>query len=130
MTSVDTNVIVRFLTRDDEPQFQKSAKIFSQSRQILIVDTVVQETEWVLRKGYGFEPGEICNSLLKLFGMPNVFLENPLRTVQAIRWHIEGMDFSDALHLARSQGATAFATFDKKFRKTGRRLTNLELIEP
>jgi predicted nucleic-acid-binding protein len=61
VTAVDTNVIVRLLTRDDEAQFQKARKIFS-SHDVFIPNTVLMETEWVLRFAYRFEPTEISMS--------------------------------------------------------------------
>jgi predicted nucleic-acid-binding protein len=47
MVAVDTNIIVRLLTQDDEAQYQKSLEIF-QTQTIFIPDTVILETEWVL----------------------------------------------------------------------------------
>jgi len=48
MIAIDTNIIIRFVTQDDELQFQKSREIF-QTHDIFIADTVILETEWVLR---------------------------------------------------------------------------------
>jgi len=48
MISIDTNVIVRLLTQDDPVQFKKSQELFK-NHEIFITDTVVLETEWVLR---------------------------------------------------------------------------------
>ncbi|MDZ7967304.1 MAG: PIN domain-containing protein [Nostoc sp. DedSLP03] len=61
MIAVDTNIIVRFLTQDDELQFQKSKEIF-QTQDIFISDTVILETEWVLRFAYKFKRHEICTA--------------------------------------------------------------------
>jgi predicted nucleic-acid-binding protein len=44
MIAIDTNVIVRFLTRDDEKQYQKSYRIFADSKQIFIPISVILET--------------------------------------------------------------------------------------
>jgi predicted nucleic-acid-binding protein len=70
MIAVDTNVIVRLLTQDDELQYQKSLEIL-QNNNIFIPDTVVLETEWVLRFAYKLQPPDICSALRKLFGLPN-----------------------------------------------------------
>ncbi|WP_242055318.1 MULTISPECIES: PIN domain-containing protein [Nostocales] len=51
MVAVDTNIIVRLLTQDDELQYQKSLEIF-QTQTVFIPDTVILETEWVLRFAY------------------------------------------------------------------------------
>ncbi len=75
MVAVDTNIIVRLLTQDDELQYQKSLEIF-QTQTIFIPDTVILETEWVLRFAYKLKPVEICTALRKLFGLPNVNLSN------------------------------------------------------
>jgi len=62
MIAVDTNVIVRLLTQDDEQQYNKSVRLF-QEQDIFIPDTVLLETEWVLRFAYQFKPNEICAAL-------------------------------------------------------------------
>lgn len=51
MVAVDTNIVVRLLTQDDELQYQKSQEIF-QTQDVFIPDTVILETEWVLRFAY------------------------------------------------------------------------------
>ncbi len=60
MDAVDTNVIVRLLTQDDELQYQKSLEIF-QMKNIFIPDTVILETEWVLRFAYKFKREALTN---------------------------------------------------------------------
>lgn len=75
MVAVDTNILVRLLTQDDELQHQKSLEIFK-TQDVFIPDTVILETEWVLRFAYKFQPREICEALRKLFGLPNVHLAN------------------------------------------------------
>ncbi|WP_423809252.1 PIN domain-containing protein [Planktothrix agardhii] len=49
--AIDTNIIVRFITRDDELQYQQSLELFK-NKNIFIPDTVILETEWVLRFAY------------------------------------------------------------------------------
>jgi len=44
MIAIDTNVLVRLLTRDDEPQFQQAATLFAENK-IFIPETVILETE-------------------------------------------------------------------------------------
>ncbi|MFN6561735.1 MAG: type II toxin-antitoxin system VapC family toxin [Nostoc sp. ChiSLP01] len=129
MIAVDTNIIVRFLTQDDELQFQKSREIF-QSQNIFIADTVILETEWVLRFAYKFKPGEICDALRSLFGLPNIYLTNPSLIIQVIQWYENGLDFADAFHLALSQQCSEFYTFDEKFVKRAKGLTQCKVQKP
>ncbi len=126
MVAVDTNIIVRLLTQDDELQYRKSLEIF-QNQTIFILDTVVLETEWVLRFAYKFKPVEICTALRKLCGLPNVHLSNSSLVFQALQWHELGLDFADAFHLAQSQNHAEFYTFDNKFVKKAKGLTTCEV---
>lgn len=129
MVAVDTNIIVRLLTQDDELQYRKSLEIF-QKLNIFIPDTVVLETEWVLRFAYKFKAVEICTALRKLFGLPNVHLSNTSVVFQALQWHESGLDFADAFHLAQSQNHTEFYTFDDKFVKKAKGITTCEVKLP
>lgn len=129
MIAVDTNIIVRFLTHDDEQQYKKSFAIFK-TKEIFIPDTAILETEWVLRYAYEFSPKEICNALINLFGLNNVHLSNPTLISQAINWHLKGLDFSDALHLAQSQRHEKLYTFDKNFCAKAKKLSTCIVSSP
>ncbi|GAB4206808.1 MAG: hypothetical protein Fur006_64200 [Coleofasciculaceae cyanobacterium] len=122
MIAVDTNVVVRLLTQDDELQFNKSVEIFRE-QVVFIPDTVILETKWVLRFAYKFKPADICTGLRNLFGLPNVHVANARLMAQVLQWHENGLDFADAFHLAQSQHCGEFYTFDEKFWKKAQGLT-------
>lgn len=111
MIAVDTNIIVRLLTGDDTSQCQKARSIF-EKHQVFIPDTVILETEWVLRFAYKFESTAISAAFTKLLGLSNVRVSRPDFISKAIAWHRQGLDFADALHLAVSQDQARFLTFD------------------
>ena len=129
MISVDTNIIIRLLTRDDETQFRKVYRLF-EAEDIFIPDTVIMESEWVLRFAYEFDPGQVSDALTRLFGLPNVHLSSPQRIAQAIEWHRRGLDFANALHLSHSQEQHRLVTFDKKFIAQAKGCCNCSVIEP
>ena len=129
MISVDTNIIIRFLTHDDDKQYKKAFKIFN-SNEIFIADSVILETEWVLRYAYEYTPEDICNAFIMLFGLKNIHLSNPALTAQAIGWHKKGLDFSDAMHLTQCQQYEKLYTFDKKFSVSAKDLTDCAVILP
>lgn len=83
MTAVDTNVIVRFLTRDDEGQFRKASALFA-SEVIYIPDSVWLETEWVLRHAYGYPASSINQAFRGLMGLPQVRVDDPTRLSLAV----------------------------------------------
>lgn len=129
MIAVDTNIVVRLLTEDDQEQFRKSLSLFEKN-DIFIPDTVILETEWVLRYAYSFDAQAITTGLKKLFGLPNVKLSDSVLVAQALNWHEEGLDFADALHLAKSQQLSKLYTFDKQFIKKSKNLSYCSVTSP
>jgi len=129
MISVDTNVIVRLLTGDDKPQFKRAKALFEKEN-IMIMTSVILECEWVLRYAYHFKQTEITNAFQALFGLSNVQLHDPVVIADAIEWHQNGMDFTDAIHLAQSKDSEVFVTFDKKFIKSALKNTTISVREP
>ncbi|MCF6317893.1 MAG: type II toxin-antitoxin system VapC family toxin [Proteobacteria bacterium] len=127
MICVDTNVIIRLLTQDDNKQYQKALVLFK-SPQIFIPDSVILETEWVLRFAYQFSSKEICHALNSLFGLNNVVLNNPNQMAKIINWYKKGLDFSDAMHLSSCQQYDKIYTFDKKFCNKAKNLTRCKVI--
>jgi predicted nucleic-acid-binding protein len=120
MLAVDTNVVVRYLARDDARQTAQADELF-RSQQILILKTVLLETEWVLRYSYGFDRGLIGAALRGVAGLPNVTIEDAAAVSHALDWFDDGMGFADALHVAGSAGADQFVTFDRKLSTLTRR---------
>src|SRR5207247_4794556 len=57
MLGLDTNVLVRFLVRDHEVQFERARRLIKREvgaqEKVLISLLVLLETEWVLRSRYG-----------------------------------------------------------------------------
>ncbi len=128
MIAVDTNVLVRFLTRDDEDQFRQALALIERET-IHVPDTVWLETEWVLRFAYGFKPDAVTIAFRGLLGLPNVHVTDTKRLLEAITWHAKGLDFADALHLAASQETQALATFDKPFARQAEGLGRCHVME-
>lgn len=127
MVAVDTNVLVRFLVRDDAEQAARAASLI-RADEIRISKTVLLETEWVLRSLYGFSPSSLAGALRALAGLRTVFLEDELAVARALDWFTEGLDFADALHLASAGNAKQFATFDRRLAKQAKRMTTLKAV--
>ncbi len=129
MRAIDTNIIVRFLTADDEKQ-ARAARAVIEGGDIFVPMTVMLESEWVLRSGYGFTADRIANGLRGLAGLPGVSVEEPLLLAQALDWMCNGMDFADALHLAKSDGCAAFLTFDRQLIKAAKGCSPIRVETP
>jgi predicted nucleic-acid-binding protein len=114
--AIDTNVVVRLLVADDADQAQAARQIVLGGETFLGV-SVVLETEWVLRAGYDFTAKQIADAMRALAGLPDLTMEEPEQVALALDGMEQGMDFADALHLARSSHCREFVTFDRKLAK-------------
>jgi predicted nucleic-acid-binding protein len=115
MIAVDTNVVIRFLV-DDHPSEGKIACRFFEGHRVHIVESVLLESEWVLRAVYDFSREEISKAFRALLRLPNVTVDDRTVVFQVMDWFDEGFDFADALHVVRSV-ELELKTFDKKFIK-------------
>jgi predicted nucleic-acid-binding protein len=121
MLAIDTNIVVRYLTGDDRRQAARARRLIERSR-VHVSITVLLESEWVLRSVYGFERDRLARVLTAFAGLPTVSLEDPPLAATALTWVGQGMDFADALHLAKSEGCDGFITFDERLVKAARAL--------
>lgn len=112
MIALDTNVLARFLLNDDPLQSSAATALLTQERDYTAPPTVILELAWVL-KANGCTREEITKALRLLLGLPNFKPKEFEALCYAIRWHEEGMDFGDALHLAMSADDDRFYSFDK-----------------
>jgi len=115
MVSIDTNIAVRLLVNDDPGQTKSAAALFKNNR-VFITKTVVLETEWILRGVYKLDTKHVNSALTALLSLENVQVEDSVVSFSALEYQAQGMDFADALHLASSQRAEDFATFDSRLR--------------
>ena len=124
MMALDTNVLVRFLVKDDEAQARIVYQLFKQSEnngEVLFVPLlVVLETIWVLQSIYCIENDALLSALGELSLMPVLLFEAP-SIIQGLiaSGREENLDLSDILiaHSARSSNCSRVYTFDKKAAK-------------
>ena len=121
MIALDTNVIVRFLVRDDEKQAQvvyARLKQAEQAREILLIPLlVVLETVWVLESAYQRSREEILDSFEDLRRMPILEFERDEVLQRLLASGRESRaDLADLLiaFAAQTCGCDSGITFDKK----------------
>jgi predicted nucleic-acid-binding protein len=124
MLGVDTNVLVRFLVRDDETQFEKARKLITREvaagRRVFISHLVLLETEWILRSRYGLPKSQIVATFSGLLGTTDVRFEDEPAIEEALfTWKDATADFADCLIGAKNRrlGCRATATFDAQAAK-------------
>ena len=132
MKSLDTNVLARFFIDDPEDAQaarQRPAAIAALSGRAYVSVTVLLEFEWVMRGFYTLKPRDTVKVLRALAGIEHLTLEDRAAVLTAIDALEKGLDFADALHLARSSRATVFATFDRRLAKRARDLALTPPVE-
>jgi predicted nucleic-acid-binding protein len=120
MRALDTNVLARFFVDDaDDVQAtkQRPAAVAALSERSFVSVTVLLELEWVMRGLYKLPAKEISRVLRALASIEHITLEDRAAVLVAVDAFDKGLDFADALHLARSSRAAGFATFDKRLAK-------------
>ncbi len=121
MLGIDTNVLVRFLVRDDETQFEKARKLIRREvaagRTIFVNQLVLMETEWVLRSRYAVPKNQIIEAISGLLDATEIQFEDEPAIEEALfMWKDTTADFADCLIGAtnRRLGCRSTATFDIK----------------
>ena len=128
MIALDTNVLARAIAVESnadaitKAQRTRAQALLSSGRQLFVPITVVEELEWVLRGAYGMPTNEIATLFEDMLAVENLTIDRAAAVSQAIAWYRQGLDFSDALHLAQSGLCNGLATFDTRFSKAARRL--------
>jgi predicted nucleic-acid-binding protein len=124
MKALDTNVLVRFLVKDDAEQAQQVYSLFKQAenlqQRLFVPILVVLEMIWVLQAVYRVEDRDIIASLNDLLLMPVLLFETPPVLHAFIGAAVNNnFDFADLLiaHSARAYPCEIVLTFDKKAAK-------------
>jgi predicted nucleic-acid-binding protein len=109
---VDTNILVRLLVEDDADQSRTAAQ-FLEMHRIILIDTVLLETEWVLRSRFKLDRATIVQLFEAMTALDMVEVKDDGRVRYALGAYARGMDFADALHVSVVAGSEMFFTFDR-----------------
>ena len=120
MNAVDTNVLARFFINDAddrEAARQRPAAIAALSGTVFVPVSVILEFEWVMRGFYALPRKDIQRVFESLCGLENVQIEDRGIVLAALNAYQQGLDFADALHLARADFCSTFLSFDQRLKK-------------
>lgn len=121
MIALDTNVLVRYLVKDDGKQAQAARDLIETlgPRRIGFVSReVVLELVWVLGGSYGFSRDQVATTLENLVGSEELLVEAADDVVRAANeTRRGGAEFSDRMIRAAAirSGADSVHTFDQTF---------------
>lgn len=100
MIGLDTNVVVRYLTRGDEGQFRAAEAVMRAAARtgepVYIGLPVLLETVWVLQRAYAVDRPAVASTLQALLESPDIVLENePLVEAALDAFQTGSADFAD-----------------------------------
>ena len=112
MIALDTNVLARWILRDDAEQAEIAEGVLSGP--CWVGATVFLELGWVLLNSAKLSRAAVFGSLTVLLDMPSLQIERSTDLRRALGRFETGGDFADMIHLATIAEVDEFATFDRK----------------
>ena len=113
--TVDTNILIRAVVRDDEKQARIASRLLKSAELIAVPLPCLCEFAWVLRRFYRFERQEIAAAIRALLDTASVAVNRPaaeagLAVLEA------GGDFADGVIAFEGDwlGGGVFVSFDEK----------------
>lgn len=120
MIGLDTNIIVRYIVKDDPIQSALAVKVvrsLSEDERAFVSLVVIAELIWVLESSYGFDRSELVDVIEGLLSSKELILENAELVSQAVHLFGRGnADFSDYVieRSGHAAGCVQTLTFDQK----------------
>jgi predicted nucleic-acid-binding protein len=119
--ALDTNVLVRLVTRDDEAQAARAKAVFDAHGGVdgglFVSDIVLVELCWTLSRSYGLPRADIARTVRALLENASIALESPaaMRTALA-SFEGNAVDFPDCLIVSKAghAGCSHTLTFDER----------------
>ena len=119
MRAVDTNVLVRLVTRDDRKQAAAAESFISKGAWVSTL--VLVEGTWVLAAVYELSPREIATAVEMLLHHKDLTIQDADTVAAALEHYRQrpALGFSDCLMLevARKAGHLPLGTFDRDLEK-------------
>ena len=119
MTGVDTNILLRYIVRDEPTQAARAARELERGERFLVGSIVLCEVVWVLETGYGFSRRDVAVTLERILATAQFEIEAKDLALGALDdFRRSTADFSDCLlgRRNRAAGAAETVTFDRSLK--------------
>jgi predicted nucleic-acid-binding protein len=120
MAALDTNILVRYLVKDDDQQLAAAKKIIQAAvragETLFVPITVTLELEWVLRTNFKLSKEQVTTTLSSLLASAELTFESEAAAEIALALYKKcSADFSDCMHIALAHiaGESPLWTFDR-----------------
>lgn len=119
MIGIDTNVLVRYVVRDDETGYALAAAALStvtSENPGFITQVVLAEFYWVLRAKYGYDRSACLKAIRGLVETDSLEFDDGEGVVRALTLAESGADFADGLIHGTGElfGVSETVTLDQK----------------
>ena len=119
MIAVDTNVLLRYVLKDDPAQFEAAASFFarrSPDDPAFVSLIVLCEMAWVLQQRYRYSQEQVLALVSLLLETAEIRIEDEAEISALVAGGRNQGDLADHLisHSARRGGSRATATFDRR----------------
>ena len=121
MIALDTNVLVRLVTRDNEKQAQRARAVFDAAEHggLFVSDIVLGELCWTLSRSYELERADIARTVRALLDNSCIVFESAIVVRNALsNFETTSADFPDCLIVAKAShaGCSQTLTFDQRMK--------------
>ncbi len=111
--AIDTNILARFVTRDDPVQAAQADAVLAGG--CYIAATVLLETSWLLASYYRIGRDDLAATLTDILRLPGIWVDDRPWVEWAIGRFAAGADLADMLHLvAAHRRAESFVSFERR----------------
>lgn len=115
---IDTNLIIRFLTSDDEYKASSVEKLLKSGGNNVLLDVVVAEIVWVLASYYKLDKELIIEKVRGLIHIRSVYCSRKLLSKALLIWEANNISFIDAYIAAKAQiNDLVIYSYDRDFDK-------------
>jgi predicted nucleic-acid-binding protein len=115
VAAIDTNVLVRLVTKDDESQYKKAQAFVEKHQPVLVTQLSVLELVWVLMSRYGLDKERTCQVVQALLETRELNIQAPAILETALKtWKKSKADFADCfiLETVIDASESPLGTFD------------------
>ena len=123
---VDTNILLRFLTRDDVEKAEACRMLLEQAERgevnLVISHLVLAELAWTLKSYYRLSRQEITENLRELLNLRSIRVSQKALLLRAVQLYEQfNVDFTDAYNVAEMEKRSIrhIYSYDEDFDKLG-----------
>ncbi|MBI5062092.1 MAG: PIN domain-containing protein [Desulfatitalea sp.] len=119
----DTNILIRYLTRDNEPLYEKAKAFFDQvkegSAKAVLLESVIAESIYVLTKIYRVPKSKAAQSLIDILRYKGIANEDQKELIRALSLFSErNIDIVDCILCVKAADPeTSLFSFDNALNK-------------